>query len=157
MISVDILLLFMDIEIFAAYAGSYLLPNIYNFSQVKLVLELERFFPHLQWALSEEFLIDYNKQTERIYDRQGTKFTLKDVLSKVSIFSNLEDRGAGGDDGTLERMAENVRQLGKVVRGLDSQLENLMEETSELKVMMTKLEAKIESKDSKCEMKNSKD
>jgi len=65
---------------------------------------------------------------------------LKDVLSKVSIWSNLEGRDEGGDDGTLERIAENQRQLGKVVRGLGSQLEHLMEETSELKDMITKLE-----------------
>ena len=69
---------------------------------------------------------------------------MKDVLSKVSIWSNMENRDEGGDHRTLEKIAENVRQLGKVVRGLDGQLENLMGETSELKVMMTKLEAKIQ-------------
>merc|ERR1719347_363008 len=107
---------------------------------VKLVLELERFFPDLQYVLSSEFLRDYSRQSERIIARPGTMFKLKDVLSKVSIWSNLENRDEGGDDGTLERIAENQKQLGKTVRGLTSQLEHLMEETSELKDMITKLE-----------------
>merc|ERR1719348_194919 len=107
---------------------------------VKLVLELERFFPDLRWVLSSEFLRDYSRQSERIIARPGTMFKLKDVLSKVSIWSNLENRDEGGDDGTLERIADNQKQLGKTVRGLTSQLEHLMEETSELKDMITKLE-----------------
>ena len=50
-----------------------------------------------------------------------------------SIWSNFENRDEGGDDGTLERIAENQKQL-------TSQLKHLMEETSELKDMITKLE-----------------
>merc|ERR1719347_1917776 len=100
---------------------------------VKLVLELERFFPDLQYLLSNEFLKDYNAQSEKIITRPGTMVKLKDVLSKVSIWSNFENRDEGGDDATLERIAENQKQL-------TSQLKHLMEETSELKDMITKLD-----------------
>ena len=110
--------------------------------QVKLVLELERFFPDLQMCLSRRFLDDYSRQTERIVARKGKFFKLKDVLSKVSIWSNLESRDEGGDDGTIDRIAENQRELGKIVRGLTNQLDLLVEETSELKDMVAKLETR---------------
>ena len=114
-----------------------------NMSQVKLVLELERFFPDLQCCLSRTFLDDYSRQTERIIAKRGRFFHMKDVLSKVSIWSSLENRDdGGGTDNTMDKIAENQRELGKVVRGLTSQLDLLMEETSELKDMIAKIETK---------------
>ena len=97
-------------------------------------MELERFFPALQSVFSGWFFSDYYGQTEVIRE-PGSKFKLKDVLSKENIWSSLEKRGEGGDQGTLEKIAENQWQLRNVVS-------QLMNETSELKEMITKLDEK---------------
>ena len=110
---------------------------------MKLVLELERFFPDLKCFLSKDFLKDYNRQTEKIVSRKRRFYQMKDILSKVSIWSNFENRDeAGGTEGTMERLVDNQRDLEKLVRSLTSQLSNLMEETAEMKEMISKLEVK---------------
>ena len=57
---------------------------------------------------------------------------MKDVLSKVSIWTNIENRkNDDGNEVTMERVAENQRNLRKGVKGLQNQLDGLMEEISD--------------------------
>ena len=68
---------------------------------------------------------------------------MKDVLSKTTIWSSMDERDEdGGSEGTIDKVAEKQRELGAVVRGLASQLDLLLEETSELKDMIAKIETK---------------
>ena len=78
---------------------------------------------------------------------------MKDVLSKVSIWSSLEKKDdQGGTEGTMDMLADKQREMGKMVRGLASQLDLLMEETSELKDMI----AKINTRENKSMKKGAK-
>ena len=108
-----------------------------------MVLELERFFPDFRCCLSKRFLKEYSKQKDQLVLRKSRFSWMKDVLSKTTIWSSMDERDEdGGSEGTIDKVAEKQRELGAVVRGLASQLDLLLEETSELKDMIAKIETK---------------
>jgi len=107
---------------------------------VCLVLESERFLPHLKCCLSSNFLREYSKPKECITNKGPTIWKMKDVLSKASIWTSLKQRGESrGREGDMDIVKEKQKEIGNVVRGLNNQMEALREETGELKEMMMKM------------------
>ena len=81
-----------------------------------LVLESERFLPHLRCFLSTNFLLDYARPLEMLTNAPPTFWKMRDVLSKATIFSGVADRaeegGAGrGREAETEKLLARQRQL----------------------------------------------
>ena len=109
---------------------------------VQLVLESERFLPHLRCCLSSNFLRGYTKHKECLNNKPPSFWKMADVLSKRNIWAGLERRGeaARGREGEMDIIMEKQKEIGTVVRGLTSQMDVLMEEAGELKEMMMKIQ-----------------
>ena len=63
------------------------------------------------------------------------------MLTKASIWSVLRERSEEDNpDGSLETLGEKQRELSKAVAALAGQTEQLLDEITEVKNMITKLE-----------------
>ena len=108
---------------------------------VRLVLESERFLPHLKCCMSSSFLREYSKPKECLTNTLPRIWKMVDVLSKANIWASLEQRGkARGREGDMDTIREKQNEIGTVVRGLTAQMDALMEEAGELKEMMMKIQ-----------------
>ena len=109
---------------------------------VRLVLESERFLPHVKCCMSSSFLQGYSKPKELLTNNPPRVFKMVDVLSKANIWASIEQRGkARGREGDIDQIRENQKEIGATMRDLTSRMESLMEETAELKEMMLKLQS----------------
>eukprot|EP00092_Neocalanus_flemingeri_P024563 GFUD01026641.1.p1 GENE.GFUD01026641.1~~GFUD01026641.1.p1 ORF type:complete len:1187 (+),score=294.85 GFUD01026641.1:192-3752(+) len=110
---------------------------------VRLVLESERFLPHLKCCLSSNFLREYSKPKQSLTNKAPAFWKMTDVLSKANIWSSMKRRGeARGREGDMDIIREKQNEIGMVVRGLTNQMDALMEEAGELKEMMMKMQGK---------------
>ena len=83
---------------------------------VQLVLETERFLPHLKCCLSNSFLFNYMQPKEVITFEKPSFFKLKDVLSKAMLLEYLKERSQGPSrenavDDILEKQLDMERTL----------------------------------------------
>ena len=109
---------------------------------VRLVLESERFLPHLKCCMSSSFLREYSKPRELITNNPPRLWKMVDVLSKANIWASLERRGKSrGREGDMDIIRENQKEIGTVIRSLTAQMDALREETGDLKEIMMKIQA----------------
>jgi len=107
---------------------------------VRLVLESERFLPHVKCCMSNSFLKNYIKSSQVLSNSPPRLLKMVDVLSKKNIWASLEKRRLNkGHEGDIDKIRENQKDIGIAVKNLTNQVTTLLEENAELKTMILKM------------------
>ena len=108
---------------------------------VQLVLETERFLPHLKFCLSRNFLFHYMQPKETItISFKKERFSMgRDVLSKTMILEYLKQRSQGrGRESAVDDLLEKQQDMERTLTNLSSSIKYLIEENQKLTDLMSK-------------------
>ena len=107
--------------------------------QVQLVLETERFLPHLKCCLSHNFLFKYMQPKEVVSLVKSNCFKVKDVLTKSMILEYLKQRSQGpGRENAVDDILDKQLEMERTLKTLTSSLKYLTEENQKLIDLMPK-------------------
>ena len=100
---------------------------------VQLVLETERFLPHLKCCLSRNFLFHYMQPKETINFKKQRFWKVRDVLSKTMILEYLKQRSQGrGRESAVDDLLEKQQDMERTLTNLSSSIKYLIEENQKL-------------------------
>ena len=106
---------------------------------VQLVLETERFLPHLKCCLSRNFLFHYMQPKETINFKKQRFWKVRDVLSKTMILEYLKQRSQGrGRESAVDDLLEKQQDMERTLTNLSSSIKYLIEENQKLTDLMSK-------------------
>ena len=106
---------------------------------VQLVLETERFLPHLKCCLSHNFLFHYMQPKEIINFKKPKFFKVRDVLSKSVILEYLKQRSQGsGRENAVDDLLDKQQEMERTLTNLTSSIKYLIEENQKLTDLMSK-------------------
>ena len=106
---------------------------------VQLVLETERFLPHLKCCLSRNFLFHYMQPKETISFKRERFSMGRDVLSKTMILEYLKQRSQRqGRESAVDDLLEKQQDMGRTLTNLSSSIKYLIEENQKLTDLMSK-------------------
>ena len=101
---------------------------------VQLVLETERFLPHLKCCLSHNFLFHYMQPKEIITFKKQRFWKVRDVLSKTVILEYLKQRSQGHDRGNaVDDLLDKQQDMERTLKNLSSSIKYLIEENQRQK------------------------
>ena len=106
---------------------------------VRLVLESERFLPHLKCCLSNNFLFHYMQPKEIITFEKPNCFKVRDVLSKSMLLEYLRQRSQGPDrENAVDDILDKQLEMERTLKSLTSSVKYLIEENQKLSDMIAK-------------------
>ena len=106
---------------------------------VRLVLESERFLPHLKCCLSNNFLFNYMQPKELITFEKPNCLKVKDVLSKSMLLEYLKQRSQGpGRENAVDDILDKQLEMERTLKTLTSSVKYLIEENQKLSDMIAK-------------------
>ena len=106
---------------------------------VQLVLETERFLPHLKYCLRPNFLFHYMQPKEIITFKKQRFWKVRDVLSKTVILEYLKQRSLGpGRGNAVDDLLDKQQEMERTLKNLSSSIKYLIEENQKLTDLMSK-------------------
>ena len=104
---------------------------------VQLVLETERFLPHLQYFLGHNYLFQYIQPKEIIRVNKPEFFRVGGELSKSVILEYFEQRSLGREN-AVDDLLDKQKEMERTLTNLSSSIKYLIEENKKLSELMSK-------------------
>ena len=100
---------------------------------VHLVLESERFLPHLRCCLSNNYLYKYAQPKEIFYNSQMSCLkVVKDIMSKEKIVDFLREKSNGNDGDEMNQIREKQFEIEKKLNTLTECIKDLAEDNKKI-------------------------
>lgn len=99
---------------------------------VQLVLESERFLPHIKCFLSNNYLYNYMKSSEVLETIQSSCWCVKDILHKERIVEFLSERTMGSNNDHIDKVKQKQMEIEKKLNLLAGHLQELMEDNKKI-------------------------
>ena len=98
---------------------------------VRLILETERFLPHIRCCLTRNFLHRYMKPLEELSKVKMTCMGVRDILSDQKIIQHLSEREKQDSDTDLEIFKNKLKEI-------EDKLRDISEENQEIIALLKK-------------------
>ena len=106
---------------------------------MRLILETERFLPHLKCCLTSNFLYRYMRPEEVFQNVSLTCLNLRDILAKERIIHQLTERQLVLDtDNDMDKLKMKQRDIEQQLSVLANNMKDLFEENHKILNLLRK-------------------